>query len=324
MEEVGVSMSPEEILEKCGFSFLEKGTQPKVLHQMLNDLRELAADFDPVTWVAVREAAIPRLREAGFQAPAKLVDAAQPFTNGGTADDTLQGQSIILRVPEPWEHPVDGAALLDEICALIRQYVILPEWAAEAIALWVIHTYLIDKFNITPRLTFSSPEKRCGKTTALELLGYVVCKPIPTSNITASALFRTIEKYSPTLLVDEGDTFLRSEELRGVLNSGHTRALGFAVRTAGDDYEPRIFRVFSPVVIALIGKLADTLEDRSIVVSMKRKRPDEAVSRFRAEKVLAELEPIGRKAARWALDHSEINREDPPVPGGLNDRQADC
>ena len=34
-----------------------------------------------------------------------------------------------------------------------------------------------------------------------------------------------IEKYKPTLLIDEADTFLRgNEELRGVLNRGHTRS----------------------------------------------------------------------------------------------------
>jgi hypothetical protein len=43
------------------------------------------------------------------------------------------------------------------------------------------------------------------------------------------------------LLIDEADTFLRdNEELRGVLNQGHRKG-GQVIRTAGDDYEPRIF-----------------------------------------------------------------------------------
>jgi putative DNA primase/helicase len=37
-------------------------------------------------------------------------------------------------------------------------------------------------------------------------------------------MFRAIAAWTPTLLIDEADSFARdNEELRGVLNSGHTR-----------------------------------------------------------------------------------------------------
>jgi len=58
-------------------------------------------------------------------------------------------------------------------------------------------------------------------------------------------------------LIDEGETFLRdSDELRGILNSGHQRANAFVVRTVGDTHEPRSFRTWSTKSIALIGRLA--------------------------------------------------------------------
>jgi hypothetical protein len=37
----------------------------------------------------------------------------------------------------------------------------------------------------------------------LKLLGTLVRKPLGTANLTAAALFRGIEAYEPTLLVDE-------------------------------------------------------------------------------------------------------------------------
>ena len=47
---------------------------------------------------------------------------------------------------------------------------------------------------------------------------------LPTANVSAAALFRVVEGYRPTLLVDEADTFLAgADDLRGVLNSGHRR-----------------------------------------------------------------------------------------------------
>jgi hypothetical protein len=92
------------------------------------------------------------------------------------------------------------------------------------LALWIVHTHAFEASSITPRLFITSPEKRCGKTTLLRVIQALVPKPLLASNITAAAIFRTVEIARPTLLIDEGDTFLReNEELRGVLNSGHSK-----------------------------------------------------------------------------------------------------
>jgi hypothetical protein len=140
--------------------------------------------------------------------------------------------------------------------------------------LWIIHTYLLDSFSISPRLAIGSPEKGCGKTTLLDVISRLVWRPLSTSNATVAAIFRIVELSCPTLLIDEADTFLpENEELRGILNSGHRRG-GSVIRTIGDDHEPRMFSTFCPCAIALIGKLPGTLADRSVSVELKRRRPD--------------------------------------------------
>jgi hypothetical protein len=61
----------------------------------------------------------------------------------------------------------------------------------------------------------------------LKLLGALVRRPLQTSNVTTAVVFRAIEAYQPTLLVDEADTFLRDhDELRGVLNTGARSTIG--------------------------------------------------------------------------------------------------
>ncbi len=127
----------------------------------------------------------------------------------------------------------------------------------------------------------------------------------------------------PTLLIDEADTFLGdNEELRGILNSGH-RKVGHVVRTVGDDFEPCTFSTHCPVAIAQIGTLPDTLADRSIQISMKRRAPGEAVSRFRGGRT-PELAEAARKAARWVADNAEAIREcDPVIPDAIYNRAAD-
>ncbi len=225
---------------------------------------------------------------------------------------------------EPWGEKVDGASLLAELLATIRRFCVLPDHSAPLMAAWVLHAWAHDAADISPLLAFVSPEKRCGKSTALLVIGALAPKAMHSVNITSAVLFRVVEKYGPTILVDEGDTFLtENEELRGILNGGHNRLTAFVWRIVGDDHEPRQFRVWSPKCIAMIGKLPDTLEDRSLVIQMRRKQAGEVVERFRADR-MQEFLPLRRKAARWAADNLMSLREmDPHVPEELNDRAQD-
>jgi Protein of unknown function (DUF3631) len=233
------------------------------------------------------------------------------------------GRALELPSPEPWPYPVDGADLLHELSDTIRQHVVMSDEAADTAALWVVHTYLLDCFNISPRLAITSPEKQCGKTTLLDVLSCLVLRPLPTSNATAAAIFRVVEMHHPSLLIDEADTFLpENEELRGILNSGHRRG-GSVIRTVGEDFEPRAFSTYSACAVALIGKLPPTLADRSVPVELRRRRMDEAIEPFRCDRT-ERLDQLARKTARWALDYAEhIRSSDPLLPAGVVNRAAD-
>jgi putative DNA primase/helicase len=194
------------------------------------------------------------------------------------------------------------------------------------VALWILHAHAHDAAAISAILAVISPEKRCGKTTLLSLLNELTPRPLAASNISASALFRAIEAGRPTLIVDEADTFLaKSSELRGVLNSGHNRRAAFVLRVEkiGKKQTPVQYSTWAPKVIASIGNLSDTLQDRSIAIRLRRKLPSENVRNFRADRVQA-LTNLCRMAARWAADNlDELRKVDALVPGQLNDRQAD-
>lgn len=205
----------------------------------------------------------------------KLVAAARGA--GEAADNRGQGRPIEIADIEPWPEPVNGAALLDELSRTIRQYAVLDASAADAAALWVLHTHALDAAFITPRLAITSPEKRCGKTTLLTLLSGLVARPLPSANMTAATIFRVIEAAHPTLLVDEADSFLGdAEDMRGIINAGHCRASATVLRNVETraGYEVRAFEVFGPMAIAAIGKLPGTIEDRAVKIAMRRRRPE--------------------------------------------------
>src|SRR5207245_9167166 len=97
--------------------------------------------------------------------------------------------------------------------------------------------------------------------------------------ICPAASFLYIQASHPTLLIYEAETFVTgNEEVRGILNSGHTRDTAIIIRLVGDNHEPKEFSTWSAKAIASIGKLSGTLRDRSMVLPMRRKQQSERVA----------------------------------------------
>ena len=232
----------------------------------------------------------------------RVADEATP--PGKTTTAVKQGHAVLLEDPEPWPEPVDGVALLDAIAGVFSRYLAMPPHASTALALWFVHAYAFDAWFASPFLAITSPTKRCGKTLLLIILGALISRRLFAANVTPAVLFRAIEKYRPVLLIDEADSFIRnSDELRGVLNSGHTRTTAVVIRAVGDDHDPRAFSTWCPKAIALIGKLPDTLADRAIEVPMRRRTAGETVERLRQDRIEAECADWRRQAVRRALAH---------------------
>jgi len=227
---------------------------------------------------------------------------------------------------EPWPDAVPGAELLAGIRREFEKYIVLPAGAADALSLWVLHAWTIDAGDISPFLVLASPTKRCGKTSVLIVLCYLTPRSELASNISASALFRYVEEMRPTLLIDEADSFLKADEaMRGILNSGHTRAAAYVIRSVetNGDHKPKRFSTWTPKAIAAIGELADTVRDRAVILQLQRKPRTAKVARLR-KRDCDEFALLRRKAARWAVDNFDKLRDpDPKIPDALDDRAAD-
>lgn len=275
------------------------------------------ADLSPLEFDQVYKEEAVRLgvRPATLDKEVKRLRRGQVV--GGTKVDC-----DFLRDPDPWPDAVDGAVLADEIRDVAAAHVILPDGGAETIALWVLFDHAHNSFTISPILEVTSPTPECGKTTVLRVLSKLATRALSASNITGAAVFRAVDMWEPTLLVDEADTYLKdSDELRGILNSGHDRSSAFVVRTVGDDHEPKQFRTWAPKVIAMIGKLPPTLSSRGIHIKLKRMLPGEPLV---ALKSTSHLEILQRKCIRWASDHAEeLIGANPVMPVSLYGRAAD-
>jgi len=275
------------------------------------------ASLNPIEYEQQRSNAAKAL---GMRASAldKIVKGIQ-----ADQDEQASGSDIFDPV-KAWDEPVNGAALLDDIVAAVNRHIVCEAPTANATALWIAFTWCINAMQIAPIACITAPEKRCGKTQLLSLIGELCYQPMPASNISTAALFRSIEKWQPTLLIDEADTFLKdNEELRGVINAGHSRRNAYVIRTTGDDHEPTRFNVWGAKAISGIGHLSETIKDRSILLELRRKVQGEERERLRHANP-ATFDTIRRKLARWSMDNLDALADArPALPDALNDRAQD-
>lgn len=241
------------------------------------------------------------------------------------AEQEESGLSEMFPEQRAWHEAVNGEKLLTEIKETIKQFVVADEPSLTAASLWVVFTWVHHLMQVSPIAHITAPEKRCGKSVLLECLTRLSYRAIPASSISSAAIYRCIERWEPTLLIDEADSFMRDDEdLRGIINSGFNKSAAFVVRCVGDDHEPTKFSTWAAKALCGIGKLPGTIEDRSIPLILRRKQPHEQTKKIRrtSESLWDDLRA---KILRWTVDNqAAIKNSIPDEVDGLNDRAQDA
>lgn len=227
----------------------------------------------------------------------------------------------------PQSAGLGGAELLDALVAALTRYVVLPTPpAADAVALWIAATHVQPAWAHAPRLVIRAPEKRCGKSRLLDVIEATCHEPFITVNSSSAAVYRSITEDPPTMLVDEADTIFGpkadgNEDLRGLLNAGHQRnrpAKRYDANTGRVESIP----TFAMAALAGIGAMPDTIEDRAVIIRMRRRGPGESVAPFRHKRDREPLRRLAAEVARWLRDDmAHLERAEPDMP--VEDRAAD-
>lgn len=258
-------------------------------------------------------------RTSGSEAITKQIEFAKvPETDADEADIPESPGALAL----PASTAQNGSSLMCDLVAAVRRSVIVSEFSAVLIALWVVFTHVFERFTIAPLLAITSPEKRCGKTNMLTFLARLCRAAFAASNMSEAAIYRCIQQAKPTLLMDEVDTYmLNNKAMIGILNSGYKMKTGFVVRSAKNGVEK--MTTFCPKAIAMIGEMPETLKDRSIHIRLERKSPDEKVEAV-PEQGPDELSLLCSRLVRWAADNGNaVARVKPEALGLNNDRAED-
>lgn len=284
----------------------------------MDRIAELAA-LSPVEYDRQRTA-VARQMNVRASTLDKAVARARP------APPSVDAAELII-FPHRTQHPEpvsDIGAVLSSASELILSHMAMDQHWGDVVALWCLHTYAVDCFPVSPRLAVESPTHECGKSTLLNIVKELVCRPLKTSNIQPAGIFRIAEQYSPTMIIDEGDAFLHDNEpLRGILNSGHAKG-DVVIRVEGDPLTPKPYKVFGACAFGLIGDLPPTLQSRSIACKLKRATAQEAAALvpFRTDRPPNACAEISAKFWRWAEDHRHVlSAADPDTTGLINRRR---
>ncbi len=190
-----------------------------------------------------------------------------------------------------------------------------------AAALWVMHTYVLDHIDNTPRLAVCAPDKQCGKTRALEVLDKLCWNPLLTFNASPAAIVGEVEDNRPTLLLDEIDTVFGEGEngnLRALINAGYRKG-SIYLRCDNFGRSRKRSKAYCAVATAGIGTPPETIYDRSVVVNLRRKTRSEVTNRFR--KLDKRSSAIVTKLLSWAKTVGDM--PDVEMPDEISDRQQD-
>ena len=187
-------------------------------------------------------------------------------------DNSLLAHGVVQfpSAREEYESEVD---LASSIRQFIHQYADLSEAFEEAATYYVLLSWVYDAFNELPYLRLKG-DFGCGKTRCLQTIGSLCYKPMFASGAsTVSPLFRIIDAFRGTLVIDESDFRFSDEraEIVKILNNGNAK--GFPVLrsdvTPGKDFNPKAFDVFGPKIIATRRSFDDrALESRCITEEM--------------------------------------------------------
>jgi hypothetical protein len=191
-----------------------------------------------------------------------------PYSPG----NNLVKNGVVLFPSEPEEYGSEEN-LLHEVQAFIHRYVDVGPLFEKIASYYVLLTWIYDGFNELPYLRLKG-DPGSGKTRFLLTVGSLCYKPMFASGAsTVSPIFRILDIFRGTLVIDEADFRMSDEraEIVKILNNGNAK--GFPVLrsevTGTREFNPRAYAVFGPKLVATRRVFEDrALESRCLTEEM--------------------------------------------------------
>lgn len=212
---------------------------------------------------------------------------------------TIDGQRIYLEAlpPEPtvcdaasWSRTsreawlagttsVDAADLFTRLAKALDHYIEFPPERRHGylalLSCWIVQSYVYHAWDSVGYLLVNGPASS-GKSTIFNVLNRLTFRPMKTDNVSAAAIYRTLNSYGGTLLFDEAERLRDTKspdivEINSMLLAGYQRGRGATrLEKIGDGFKTVNYNVYGPKAVACINGVLSALQTRCIEISTQR------------------------------------------------------
>lgn len=175
----------------------------------------------------------------------------------------------------------DQRQLLNDVQNFIHTYLDVDPFYEKLASYYILFSWLYDLFETLPYLR-AIGDYGTGKSRFLSVFGSISFRPMFTAGATTvSPIFRIIDMFRGTLIIDEAD-FSNSDtesEMIKIINLGYDKRQGYVLRSEKDPnveggYYPAAFYVYGPKIMATRKEFQDkATESRCLTKRMSSARP---------------------------------------------------
>jgi putative DNA primase/helicase len=191
---------------------------------------------------------------------------------------------------------VKVSEIYKRIYNLLGNYIFLKNGShRKFLSVWVIGTYVFKMFRYYPYVWLTA-EKGSGKTLLMEILSELCFNGDMSSNATEATIFRDVHNNSITMFLDEVERLSKKDAekygaIMSILNTGFSNS-GIVKRAGSKNQNFAIqrFSTYSPKMFAGIKEIDDVVQDRTIKISMFKKKRGEKTERYKATDALLQTQ----------------------------------
>jgi len=179
--------------------------------------------------------------------------------------ENIEGDNQKVMSMEKFEKLL-GKKLFEKIVETLKRFISVKDEEYHLLALWVLHTYLVEYFEVTPYVQLTGPAGS-GKSTIMRICSKLV-RDGKTGSFSEASIYRMFKEDMPTLFFNEFEDIKDKKYLIEVLNNGYEAG---QVMHLVIDNEMREFSPFCAKMFGTVNKQSvATLNSRSIEIKTFR------------------------------------------------------
>ncbi len=212
----------------------------------------------------------------------------------------------VIRIPEGISDYGSTEDLLSDLHLYLNKYVDLEyEIDRDIVLTYVLLTWVYNRFSSISYLRILG-DYGSGKSRLLQVLNICYNSIRASGNASEAPIFRLIDKYGGTLIIDEaefGRNSEKSEGIKDILRFGKDRD-GVVLRCNSKNNEVETFKAFGPKILGSRRSYNDdALESRIIDIKMKETKADHIPLNLDVEEFEHDSEEIRKMLLKWSLEN---------------------